>query len=676
MSANRDNFICEGCGQIDFEDLLQCAERSFSPKAWARKTSQTVAYTHGCLLCRLLMRHGQRGQLRSFQFSPYTTRWVGALGGSDAEHAVILKVGQLVTSFVFSPITQNMVFCTPIGKVKAQGLYHPEIVAETFNHAKARSWIDTCQAYHPSSCNQMPIDVPGIHLIDCDDMTVVKATESSRWIALSYVWGVKPQGFTPANTVISGEKPRLPSELPRTVEDAICVTKQLGYRFLWVDEYCIDQGNEKQRNEQINSMDQIYRGAELTIVAAAGEDKNYGLPGIGVTPRVSDKAVRLNNVELFTFGPDPIQRITTSKWWTRAWTFQEGVLSKRLLVFTDHQTSFYCQTNSWMEGLGGHQFLPEPETQWDEAPAASLFTPFRPQPPEMTSLLDSWDHFAMLVQRYSSRHITFEEDAFNAFLGVMIDMRRTRSMAYTLYGLPFFRFSGQEPIRQLNSIMFAALSWYHRDVFFTGEQSTQHERYRRRVVFPSWTWVGWQGEATFMCQALHLNQYRTSICEIQLETTSGTVLMPSALPDWLDYTKIQLLLDSITAIHFEALEITMDMFSKDDVNWVPQDAWRSNKIANRCLDGHAVPTFDVIQNLVANVRRGVWSCFILGKQISTNAHDRFVLIVQWKEDQVTAERVGAFMTTVADAFGSHRRPTEDELGPFEEKLKGRRVRLI
>lgn len=677
MSASEDGFVCEACRKIDFEDLLQSAERSFSPKSWANTFSQTVAYTSGCMLCRLLLQHGQDGQLRSFKFSPYTSRWVGASGNADEQHAVILKVGKLVTSFVFSPITQNLVFCAPISKATAPSLYQPEIVAETFSLTKARSWIDTCRARHPSVCNQMPLDVPGMHLIDCDYMTVVKAQKSSRWVALSYVWGIRPLVSTPGESITSELGSPLPSELPKTIEDAISVTKQLGYHFLWVDEYCIDQGNENQRNEQIGSMDQIYHGAELTIVAAAGEDKNYGLPGVGATPRASEKAVRLNDIEIFTFGPDPIQTITTSRWWTRAWTFQEGVLSKRLLVFTDHQTSFYCQTNSWMEGLGGDQLLTETETQWDDAPAASLFTPFRPQPPEMTSLLDSWDHFAMLVGKYSARHITFEEDAYNAFLGVILDMRRTCSTAYTLYGLPFFRFAGHEPSHHLDSIAFAALSWYYRGIFFTGERDTQHERYWRRSAFPSWTWVGWQGEATFMCQALRLNQYQTSMGEIQFETASGAMLVPSALPDWSEFGKVQLLLDSVTAIHFEAPEVTIDNFSKDDdVNWAPQDAWRSTNVANRSIDGHAVPTFDVLQDLVANVRKGIWSCLVLGRQISTNTHDRFILIVQWKEDQLTAERVGAFMTTALRAWVNTRRPTEEELGPFEERLHRRRVRLV
>jgi hypothetical protein len=73
----------------------------------------------------------------------------------------------------------------------------------------------------------------------------------------------------------------LPKKLPRTIEDVITVTQKLDFRYLWVDRYCINQQREKGKAHQIGKMDEIYMNAELTIIAAAGSNPNYGLPSVG-----------------------------------------------------------------------------------------------------------------------------------------------------------------------------------------------------------------------------------------------------------------------------------------------------------------------------------------------------------------------------------------------------------
>jgi hypothetical protein len=104
--------------------------------------------------------------------------------------------------------------------------------------------------------------------------------------------------------------------------------------------------------EQIASMDHVYRGADLTLVAAAGEDKRYGLPGVSSTDRKQGKIVRLEHATLYTTFPDPnVAEIERSIWLQRVWKFQEGVLAGKLLVFTEHQMVFYCQSASWAEGI-------------------------------------------------------------------------------------------------------------------------------------------------------------------------------------------------------------------------------------------------------------------------------------------------------------------------------------
>jgi Heterokaryon incompatibility protein (HET) len=66
---------------------------------------------------------------------------------------------------------------------------------------------------------------------------------------------------------------------PKVISDGMIVTKTLGLQYLWVDKFCIDQENPNEKHDQISRMDAVYKRTEITIIAAAGDDENRGLPG-------------------------------------------------------------------------------------------------------------------------------------------------------------------------------------------------------------------------------------------------------------------------------------------------------------------------------------------------------------------------------------------------------------
>jgi hypothetical protein len=74
-------------------------------------------------------------------------------------------------------------------------------------------------------------------------------------------------------------------KLPATIRDAIIVVLALGYRYLWIDRYCIEQADCPARHSQIQQMGNIYNSASITIIAAAGSTPYHGLPGVSQTPR-------------------------------------------------------------------------------------------------------------------------------------------------------------------------------------------------------------------------------------------------------------------------------------------------------------------------------------------------------------------------------------------------------
>ncbi|KAA8627766.1 HET domain containing protein [Pyrenophora tritici-repentis] len=157
-----------------------------------------------------------------------------------------------------------------------------------------------------------------------------------RFVALSYVWGSEQSSL------------RL-EDAPATIKDSITVTLALGYDYLWVDRSCINQSDSRDQNSQIRQMSDIYGAAQLTIIAAAGEDPSYGLPGVGIrpTPQIYHFE-NINQIYLVTqpeIGPSaPSIEASTSRWHSRAWTFQECFSSRRRLFFTDTAVFFICNS--------------------------------------------------------------------------------------------------------------------------------------------------------------------------------------------------------------------------------------------------------------------------------------------------------------------------------------------
>ena len=166
-----------------------------------------------------------------------------------------------------------------------------------------------------------------LRLIDCDSLSVVTGHSSCSYAALSYVWSPNSRANQEQRGVSANSPSAKLRNASKTIQDAIRLTKALGVKYLWVDRYCIDQQNPDETYNEVRKMGLIYKRAYFTIIAAAGEDENHGLPGIGTTCRTPQPKTKAKDVIVFSTTPDPYVTITDSAWWTRAWTYPEGVLS-------------------------------------------------------------------------------------------------------------------------------------------------------------------------------------------------------------------------------------------------------------------------------------------------------------------------------------------------------------
>ncbi|KAF2655333.1 HET-domain-containing protein, partial [Lophiostoma macrostomum CBS 122681] len=192
-----------------------------------------------------------------------------------------------------------------------------------------------------------------IRVVDVCARKLVPYTGEMEYVALSYVWGGKEQ------PTVRKDGP-IPSELPLTIEHAMVVVKHLGYRFIWVDSVCIDQGDSGDQAEQIGLMHVIYSCATATLILLDSPHADSGIPGIYIKdgktrpelPREGQLHVYLDkkkSIEVVEIPPPLSQALNRSMWSKRAWTYQEAVLSRRRIILTRHQLFWSCSEASFSE---------------------------------------------------------------------------------------------------------------------------------------------------------------------------------------------------------------------------------------------------------------------------------------------------------------------------------------
>ncbi|MAB46845.1 MAG: hypothetical protein CMN67_15775 [Sphingomonadaceae bacterium] len=321
------------------------------------------------------------------------------------------------------------------------------IGAKIEQYETVKNWINLCQVMHTKVCMiNGPSTVRYQKLIDCQTRTLVPAKDHP-YVALSYVWGSIPEIFK-----FTDVSEQLPTKIPRTIEDAITVTQKLDFRYLWVDRYCInqqpdDEQGDKGKAYQVRKMDLIYMNAELTIIAAAGSNPNYGLPGVGHQKRKSPHlttCTRIGKHFLITTADTPTTSIRGTKWDARGWTLQEALLSRRRLVFTEEQMYFECYGMYCCESL---KFPFENMHRKDKQGFKQSFCEnglvgVFPKGIGRTDL-----EIVRVIEKYTKRTLTNSDDILNGILGILNAFERSDMEVKHYMGVPILPPMTRAPYR-------------------------------------------------------------------------------------------------------------------------------------------------------------------------------------------------------------------------------------
>jgi hypothetical protein len=320
-------------------------------------------------------------------------------------------------------------------------------------------------------------------VVDVIQSCLVDTPSQCRYIALSYVWGTAPV-FTHRleNTQDLRKISSLLSfPIPATIRDAITLVHAIGERYLWVDSLCITQDDWRMKDAEIMQMGSIYSRALFTIIAAAGDHANCGLPGVehGTREQVQ-RILKLGGCELLTVIDvhKSSGGIDDTIWAQRAWTFQERALSNRVFVFSQSQVYWSCGVASYSEEQALEEVgdIDRHRPSFPQRSAADCLS-WEPMQP-----LEYCDLYSDLLTAYRQRRMTYKTDILNAFNGVSEILAAVQNDTFH-WGLPESNFS-------------YAMTWSfighsarnHVDVPFESDGS------REMIPIPSWSWAAWSGE--------------------------------------------------------------------------------------------------------------------------------------------------------------------------------------
>lgn len=543
--SSSPELLCEDCANLDLAKALLVEEKDggdkFAPGRWGYFNTWAVdvghryrvARTTNCNLCRILFKSrveeedlaldGDVDWIRAVSF----LRFFKLLKfGSKFWHSWDFPVLMLFSNKNYDlhknhKKIMNLIQvsgCAALQQCDQQQAVplSLKVIPPRFDLGTFRKWFDYCNKNHGLLCRSKKTELCGTRLIDCEEQSIVEHGPGMPYVALSYVWG-QP---TTQREITTCNGKQLPTQLSLVIRDAMAVTQAMGFRYLWVDRYCIDQNNPTVVHQQIGQMGAIYGNAEVTIIAAAGQDENYGLPGVGRNRPGTQTVAHIGEVAVVWAAGDPQAAIKSSHWSTRGWTFQEALLSRRRLVFTEDQVYFECSAMNIFESLDiplDSLHIKDRSKSYEDLRGgvfgrnrAAQFGRFILQ---KQGKGENLSQYLSNVEEYSARKLTFAKDSLDAFRGIAQQFWYRKHAVHNIWGLPYLTLPAERGLGFVYS-----LAWHHTTSCWDLSQSPH-----RRSQFPSWSWAGWEGEIRYQMPWSKHNLWSSKLFEaISFENEMGS----------------------------------------------------------------------------------------------------------------------------------------------------------
>lgn len=216
-------------------------------------------------------------------------------------------------------------------------------------------------------------------------------------------------------------------ELPNLFQDAVRICRRLQISYLWIDSLCILQDNIDDWQTESAKMALYYEGALLTISATMSPDSTVPF----LTERPSEwlpkgtDFVDDNGETRIVYGrryARDNEARDLGPLVTRAWTWQESVLSSRLVHYTPAEIIWECDSKFERESgarpdLRRGNYYGWFYDNYEEGPDMRMRRALR-QISKSDSITSKAQLWSQLVSTYCSRELTYQTDRLLALSGV------------------------------------------------------------------------------------------------------------------------------------------------------------------------------------------------------------------------------------------------------------------
>lgn len=267
--------------------------------------------------------------------------------------------------------------------------------------------------------------------VDCEPARLVVTPHSEDWTqalnnyaALSYCWGPPEQAALQLKTERSSLAARLSAigehEMTSVLQDAIKTCRALSIPFLWVDALCIIQDDVMDWQRESALMGKVYASAYLTICPLSSESCTQGFLNkqpaqleISFQSKIKPDVVGSYSLRFHGIRSSDYNDYNWlhtdffgSNWEKRGWTFQELIMSNRVLAFGGSNVHFINPGQWGTQGQGS--FDGEFAFQVAQLDHDAGYT-------------DEEDYYRIwhtdVVSSFSTRALTYQKDRFPALSG-------------------------------------------------------------------------------------------------------------------------------------------------------------------------------------------------------------------------------------------------------------------
>ena len=293
-----------------------------------------------------------------------------------------------------------------------------------------RRWFKECTTAH-AECRIknrfVPTRLIDVGLLDgLENLKLLDTRQSGinndvdlEYATLSHCWGQTKHITTETDTLKKHEAGIALSELNRTFQDAVLVTRALGLRYVWIDSLCIVQDSASDWQRESSLMGSVYSGGAINISADAAEDGDQGF--------LSKRAPSCFPCTL----PDKnsqgvlLMKASKRKRWIeyngnlrrRAWVLQEYTLSACSIRYNMNGIVWECRCGYYYDSeviFEENQFRRETRALKKMPLQINSVSPSSPAS-KISEVMALW---RKLINEYSKKELKFETDVLSALSGL------------------------------------------------------------------------------------------------------------------------------------------------------------------------------------------------------------------------------------------------------------------